>query len=444
MKLNTTLIFTLLVSCMLLGCAESERYEIGYDDAVPPASPTFLKYQPTYGGVRIYFDKPNDKDLLTIDATYTNKNGKKMWFSTSFFANYLDVYGFATQEPFTVELYAVDRAGNESEKIPVVVEPLEPAVEQVASTIYCMAGFSSFYVNWENGLMRSMNVFVDYTFEDESGTKQETHLIYTSREAKERRFIRHQSFSASKPVSVSVHVEDEYGNASKTLDLGQLTLLEDELIPKDQWQIPEANDSTVINAMGQRVNTGIPMGFFNALEGRAEMVIDGIINDGTSPNFSHTNGWGRTGNPRDGNMPWNYIIDLGDYYELSRIITHQRYRHSGATEYSGREDYYRNENIGTYALWRWDDETQKWDSITTNKITFPLDLPDRQYRVLGRQGDMAYMNPENPQFTKPTRWFRYEALTGFNDNYKALNGNCLSEITLYGKKAAGYSVTKKK
>ena len=158
--------------------------------------------------------------------------------------------------------------------------------------------------------------------------------------------------------------------------------------------------------------------FFNALEGRDYMVIDGIINDGTHVNFSHCDESGRTGNPRDGNMPWNYIIDLGGYYELSRIITHQRYTYRGATEYSGREDYYRGENVGTYAMWRWDDETQQWDSITTHKITFPVDLPDRQYRILGRKGDMAYMYPELPRFTKPTRWFRYEALTGFNDNYQ--------------------------
>jgi len=195
------------------------------------------------------------------------------------------------------------------------------------------------------------------------------------------------------------------------------------------------NDSTIVNKDGVRVNTGVPMGFFNALEGRDYMAIDDIISDGTFVNFTHTYGWGRTGNSRDGNMPWNYIIDLGDYYELSRIVTHQRYRHTGATEFSGREDYYRNENVGTYALWRWDDELQQWDSITTHKIVFPIDLPDRQYRNLGRQGDMAYMYPEDPKFTKPTRWFRYEALTGFNDNYKALNGNCLSEITLYGRKA---------
>ena len=426
------------VLLLLTGCKESDRFEIGYSDNVPPAAPEFLKYKPTYGGVRIFFNRPADKDLLSIDATYTNENGKEMWFSVSFYSNYIDVYGFATERPYTIELFAVDRAGNRSKKIPVVVEPLQPAVEQVASTVYCIAGFSSFYINWENGLMQSMNVFLDYTYKDASGNEKETHLIYTSREAEERKLVRDPGFSAKEPVFVKVRVEDQYGNSSKTLELGVFTLLEDERIPKVAWQIPETNDSTIINRYGERINTGIPMGFFNGLEGRDYMAIDDIISDGTFVNFTHTYARGCTGDPKDGNMPWNYIIDMGDYYELSRIITHQRYRHTGATEYSGREDYYRGENVGTYTMWRWDDDKQDWDSISYHKITFPIDLPDRQYRILGRQGDMAYMFPDDPKFTKPTRWFRFEALSGFNDNYKALNANCISEITLYGRKAEGY------
>jgi hypothetical protein len=432
------LIGSIAVFLLLTGCKESERFEIGYSDNIPPGTPEFLKYKPTYGGARIFFNRPDDKDLLSVDATYTNENGKEMWFSVSFYSSYIDVYGFATEHPYTVNLFAVDRAGNKSEKIPIVVEPLQPAVEQVAGTVYCIAGFSSFYINWENGLMQSINVFLDYTCRDASGNLKETHLIYTSREAEERRLIRDPGFTAEEPVSVKVRIEDQYGNSSKTLEMGLFTLLEDEKIPKTAWQIPDTNDSTIVSRHGERINTGVPMGFFNAKEGRDYMAIDDIISEGTFVNFTHSDYVGRTGDPRDGNMPWNYIIDLGDYYELSRIITHQRYRHTGATEYSGREDYYRNENVGTYTMWRWDDDIQAWDSISYHKITFPIDLPDRQYRILGRQGDMAYMFPDDPKFTKPTRWFRFEALTGFQDNYTALNGNCLSEITLYGRKAEDY------
>ncbi|MDR1860199.1 MAG: DUF4959 domain-containing protein [Bacteroidales bacterium] len=428
----------LLLCLLLASCEESKRFEIGYSDTTKPGAPEYLRYQPTYGGARLYYRQPEDKDLLTIDATYKTRSGEERWFSVSYYAEYIDVYGFATQEPHTISLFAVDRAGNRSDAVSVVVEPLQPAVEQVASTVYCIGGFSSFYINWDNGLMQSMNVFLDYSYTSEAGVAEDKHLVYTSREATERQFVRDPQLSARTPVTVQVRVEDEYGNVSKTLQVGVLQLLEDEKIPKNEWQIPEANDSTIVNRNGEVVNTGVPMGFFDALEGRAYMAIDDIINDGTFVNFIHTYGWGRTGNSRDGNMPWNYIIDMGDYYELSRIITNQRYLSYGANEYSGRGDFYRNENVGTYTMWRWDDDIQAWDSISTNKITFPEGLPDRQYKILGFQGDMAYMYPENPRFTKPTRWFRFEALTSFSDNYTGLGANCLSEITLYGRKAEGY------
>ena len=419
---------------MLVSCEESTRFEISHNDKTAPQPPEFLWYQPTYGGVRIFYNKPDDKNLLSIDAVYTTRKGEKRWFSVSYFVEYIDVYGFPSEEPHTVQLYAVSNAGVESEKIDIVVESLQPAVEQVAGTVRCVGGFGSFYIDWENGLMKSMNIFVDYEYFDEKGARQTKNVIFTSRTAEERQYIRNPDFTGDLPLNVKVRVEDEYFNSSATLDMGSIQLIADEKIPKEHWDFPETNDSTIVNRDGIRVNTGVPMGFFEGGEGRAYFAIDDIIDDGTNTNFFHTWNWGRTGNPRDGNVPWNYIIDLGDEYELSRIITHQRYVNYGGSEYSGRMDYYRGQNVGKYALWRWDEELQDWEQITTHIITFPLGLPDRQYRILGRQGDLAWMYPENPRFTKPTRWFRYEALADFNNDYTG--GGCcsVSEFTLYGRK----------
>jgi hypothetical protein len=48
---------------------------------------------------------------------------------------------------------------------------------------------------------------------------------------------------------------------------------------------------------------------------------------------------------------------------------------------------------------------------------------------------MAYFYPDDPQYTQPIRWFRYEGLHCFDDNYSSTSANCMSELTLYGKKA---------
>jgi hypothetical protein len=126
------------------------------------------------------------------------------------------------------------------------------------------------------------------------------------------------------------------------------------------------------------------------------------------------------------------MINLGDEYELSRIVTHQRYGNVGGTTLRGQ--YYGSENVGIYAMYIWDDVEEKWDSICEHKIPVPS-VSDIELRQLGLAGDMAYFYPDDPQYTKPTRWFRYEALRSFQSNYTdSNNARCLSEITLYAKK----------
>jgi hypothetical protein len=182
--------------------------------------------------------------------------------------------------------------------------------------------------------------------------------------------------------------------------------------------MPENDGNGGVDSIG-----GVPMAFLAGYEGRSVYLIDGIIDDGVVVNYTHTAGRGRTGLTKDGNVPWNVMIDLGDEYEISRIITHQR-----------SESYYEYENVGLYAMYIWDDSEQKWDSICQHKITFPAGMSAMERRQLGTAGDLAYLYPDDPQFSKPTRWFRYESLFSFDNNYTATYNSCLSEITLYGRK----------
>jgi hypothetical protein len=414
---------TVTAMFLFFSCEENKRFEIGYNDSTPPSPPAYIRYEPLYGGATIWFEAPEDEDLLSIDATYVNHEGKEMWFSASFYTDSIQVLGFSDTLPKTVNLFAVDRAGNKSSSLEIEIIPKESAVSMLAGSLYIMSGFSSFFVNWENVLEQDMNVFVDYTC-GEGGSGKKGNVIYTSNLENEQRLIRDLDLTPEQPVSVSVRVEDIYGN-SMSRDLGSFVLLQDVKIPKDKWILPNTNDSI----------GGVPQAFLNAAEGRAYMLIDDITNDLTENNFAHTHWIGRTGNPADGNTPWNLMIDLGDYYELSRVITYQRHALADP-EVNPRGSYYAGgENVGIYRMYIWDDDTQKWDSVRTHKITFPENLTGRQYMLLACAGDMAYLYPENPGFTKRTRWFRYEALNGFADDYQGTEAATLTEITLYGRKA---------
>jgi hypothetical protein len=408
----------------LCACKEQERFEIGYSDSEPPSAPVFLSYVPLYGGAKIFYEIPSDEDLLSIDASYVNTKGETVWFSRSYYTDSIEVYGFNDTLTHVIQLYAVDRAGNRSKTVSVPVIPMEPAVTRVASSLVVKPGFASFFIDWTNELEQNMNVYVDFDY-TQQGAHKEHKLIYTSNLPEERWFIRDLNLTSQEPVKVKVRVEDMYGNMTDYIDKGQITLLEDELIPKNKWYLPEPNDSI----------GGVPMAFLAGLNmGGKEYVIDDIIDDGITLNFIHTNNRGRTGMAKHGNLPWNIMIDLGDEYEISRIVTHQRFYAPGNTS-SPRGQYYGIENVAVYSMYIWDADEEKWDSIRQHKIPYKEGMSDMEYKQAGQAGDMAYLYPDDPQFSKPTRWFRYEALFGFAGNYTStVNIVNLSEITLYGRK----------
>jgi hypothetical protein len=405
------------LAAVVCGCEESKRFEINYTDTTPPGKPEYIGYKPLYGGARLYFNAPEDEDLLSVDAAYTNQKGEEVWFSVSYYTDSISVYGFADDKPKDLRLYAVDRAGNRSENVKVTVEPLEPAVTRIIASAFVRGGFGSFYVDWQNELMQNINMYVDFSF-NQNGEKVERHVIFSSPDPAERRFIRMEDFSDTEPVNVRMHVEDRYGNVS-VVNEENIFLIHDEIIPKDKWTMPKTNDSI----------GGVPQAFLNG-QYRTEgtILIDNIIDNGDNFNFVVGSGLGRTGNIEDGALPANVMIDLGEEWELSRIVTWQRYYWGGVTTSTGRGEYYLAANVKTYRLYVWD-ETQQWDSVRTHTIPTPVDLTPRQYVALGKAGDLAYFYPDELKFSKPTRWFRYEMLKSFErEDFQ------LSEITLYGRK----------
>jgi hypothetical protein len=420
----------LLIAIFLLfglsACKEEARFEIGYSDSEPPAAPEYIDYKPLYGGARLFYKIPADEDVLSIDAVYTGQQGQPVWFSVSYFTDSIDVYGFSDSTEHVVRLYAVDRAGNKSDMVDVRVVPLEPAYERAAKSVKVIAGFSSFYVDWVNELEQNINIYVDFSY-TRGGQTENNLIIYTSMLEAERWFIRDLE-DVTEPIRVRVRVEDMYGNTTDYLDKGEIVLLHDEIIPKNKWSLWEPNDSI----------GGVPMGYLEYGEARKEYIMDGIIDDSENVNYIHTGGHGRTGlNTGVGseNTPWNIMIDLGGEYEISRIVTHQRY-YTGTYPTTGRGWYYgQNQNVAVYSTYIWDADRETWEYIMRYKISIPRFSTDIEYMHAGREGDMAYLYPDEPQFSQPTSRFRYEAHYSFRDNYTYPDPQCLSEITLYGRKA---------
>ncbi|GAP71327.1 hypothetical protein SAMD00024442_103_3 [Candidatus Symbiothrix dinenymphae] len=429
-ELAKTALLMLFAVAGFYACQESDRLTIGSDDGVPPNPPTLRGTLPLDGGVRLYYQIPSDKDLLSIDAEYTAANGDVRRFSASYFVDSLDVLGMTGEQ--TVRLYATDRAGNKSTPVSENVVPLKATVLQVFDSISVRPGFSALLVNWKNLQTELISVYVtlNYTVQ---GVARETNIVFTSKYPSEQRFINLPDITT---VDVSVHVEDRFGNVSASVEKKQLALLQDVVIPKEDWVLPDANDTI----------GGVPMMFGDGAEGKTYRIKDGIIDYGRSLNYLKTNDHGRTGKVNgDGihdNVPWSLIIDLGDTYELSRIVTHQM--HLGGAEHPELERayYYQDWNVGTYNMYVWTGpgdpqqvpwkyDEAGWELIRLHTIPVPVGLSNAEISRQGHEGDEALMYPDNPHYTPATRWFRYEALSNFLGGTRANN---LSEITLYAKK----------
>ncbi|MDR2382377.1 MAG: DUF4959 domain-containing protein [Prevotellaceae bacterium] len=418
----------LLISIIFLvcSCSEEKRFDINSEDSVPPAAPVISRYEPSNGSVRIFYTPPSDNDVISVDAQYTRKSdGEVFHFSTSYFSNSIEVYGLADTVIYDLELYAVDRAGNQSPKITYQVKPLESAILKVKQSMVVKGGFDALFARWTNELTEPVNVFIDYSFTMD-GTARSLTRVFTSQAMSNRYYITDLTLPPDSPIKTQFRISDNYGNYTDPVDVGNLYVLKDVEISKMDadrnplWSLPEVN--TV--PLAEYGNT-VSQVFGNVMDGNILRVIDGTIDQNENLNYLMA----------ESPHPWSLMIDLNDYYELSRIVTHQRHTKSGGAEESvKRGNYFTGDNIGRYRMYRWDDETSAWDTISVHTIPMPQGtLSQLDWNKLGRAGDMAYMYPDEPAYTKPTRWFRYEALGSFGMLYYPANGGSLSEITLYCK-----------
>ncbi|GHT75180.1 hypothetical protein AGMMS50262_09740 [Bacteroidia bacterium] len=410
-KSGGVLFLLLLFLLSFSACDEGKRFEINSDDATPPNPPVFTHFEPLSGGAKIFYKIPADEDLLSVDAQYTNEKGKTFHFSASYFMDHVEVFGFAEEKDYTVQLFSVDRAGNRSEALDVSVKPSSSLIQNVFETVEVIASFNSIVIQWQDALKQTINIYVDYTVGENTLTK-----VFTSNLESEKRVI--GDLPGDHPTNVKIRVGDRYENMTASKDFGEVIPLLDFEIPKTNWALPNDKDSVA----------GVPQVY-----GNKAVVIDGIIDFADNWNYLNTYPYGRTGKQEDGNCPWNFIVRLDDYYELSRITTWQRHSDPDPVGASSKGAYYKSTSpsVSRYNMYYLDEETNQWVFISYHEIPVPVGKSDMDIITMGKNGDAADMYPA-PGFTKATRWFRFEALGSFADRSQAY---CLSELTLFGRKA---------
>ena len=436
--MKTRYFFLVLLALLIFGsmysCKEGDRFGLSIDETNTPEAPEVTGTLSMNGGVRFYYNVPRDKDIIAIKAEYINEAGQTLRFSASYFVDSLDVIGFANIEYYDVKLYAVNRAGQRSQAVIYSVKPNESVISMVVETLKVKPSFGSLFVEWENPLKWTVKIFVSFKF-SQNGIKRELVEVFSSNLETYRGIIHDLTEVDNNEIEVDIHIEDTFYNSSEVIPFGKFELLQDTRLPKRhpddsmKWTLPQPGDSIA----------GIPAFWGNFGEGRNHKIINDIIDHTDLLDFCHTSNRGRTGSadlPTAERNRWNVLIDLGDYYELSRCLTHQRQQNGAASVRFGGPNIDNNWNVGRYAMWVLNEDVNppEWEYIREHRIPIPRGLSDLEVIRLANAGDMAFLFPDDPQFSRPTRWFRYEALGGFPNDYAYSDGGQynLSEITLYG------------
>ncbi|GAP72194.1 hypothetical protein SAMD00024442_27_3 [Candidatus Symbiothrix dinenymphae] len=437
-------ILLLIAVAGFYACEEGERFGISSDDGIPPAPPVLDSVHRLNGGAELFYKIPIDEDVISIEGSYIAQNGEVITAAASFYAKSLTVRGMADTLEHVISLYSVDRAGNKSEAVPVPIKPLEPTIVKVAKTFKVKPAFSALIFDWENELKEDINIYIDLSYLYQ-GSIQTAHHAISSKKPSGRQFIKDLDLPETEAISVSFSIADAYGNQSQVYDLGQNYVKRDSMLDKSKMSFFAPGYKLGKDTTGAAVY----MANGNVLEGRINKLLDGIIeNDGYRVvsnicNFNGAHNMTLDGATRNVNaVPWSIFIDLGDYYELSRIITHQRASNNSATnsvlDLAGlyADNPGMDWNIGRYKVFWLDETTDTWKLINETTIPKPpAEWSNLEKILYAAKGDEAFMYPDEPDFTPRTRYFRYQALNSFGNNYANVQVWCMSEITLYGRKA---------
>lgn len=396
MNKNIILGLAITVVC-IASCKESARYVARSDDKTPPAAPIFIDSRPLPGGAVVYYLPPDDEDLLEVDATFVNSAGKRLTWSASYFVDSIKVFGFGEEGKHDIELIAMDRAGNKSSSVHATVTCSQPNYVSVAKTVSATPSFGSIILKWED--LSEENVYVYANLKYSAGGRDHDYTTVFSTISSESRSIDSLRVGNNVPIDVLVTVGDKYSNTTEALH-GSFNLPTDVMIDKSGWSLPP---------YGTEIG-GALQAFGSYDQGIMEAVIDGQTEADGTINFYKTNAAN----------PWNIIIDLGAEYRLSRIRTHQRYTGDNSTNVQGT--YYGGDNVLSYNIYIWDSDSMEWIYCSRHDIQTPIVKQDLDYKTYGDRGDEAFLYPLEPGFSEPTRYFRFEAISG----------KYISEITLYG------------
>lgn len=192
----------------------------------PPEAVSDVKAESLPGAAKITYKLPkNSLGLLYVQANYEIRPGVKQESATSFYGDSLLVEGFGDTLEHKVEIVSVDRSGNKSEPVTIMVKPLMPPVQQVFDSLTYFADFGGIRVITKNP--SEANLMVGVVLKDSLGEWVDYDRAYSA--------LPDINFSVrglpANTTTFGVFVRDRWFNYSDTLFKNLVPLYEQEIDP---------------------------------------------------------------------------------------------------------------------------------------------------------------------------------------------------------------------
>ncbi len=377
---------------LLLSCDPIELREHLENDGVSPGPVSDITFEALPGAAKISYSLPSDEDLLYVVAEYEIRPGVAYNVKSSYYSNSVTVVGFGKTDEYRVDLYAVDRGGNQSEKKSIVVKPLTPPVQTAFQTLDYVSGFGGIYLTFDN--TAKANLVTNVLIKDEYGDWVEYEKYYTALSAGAYAV---RGLNAV-PTQFGVSIYDRWGNRSDTLVKELTPIFEMQLDKKKFRALP---------LPGDHPNAWEITGIWN----------DDIRNTTASGGFSST-----------GPFPKYFQFSLGTKSKLSR------FKFWGV--HDGRE--YSSGNIKEFELWGSNAPDPQgsfdgWELLGTYTVVKPSGLPEGELTAddsaIAIGGFDFDVSPDAPSVL----YLRVNVLSSFASPRNSANGTAwVREMTFWG------------
>lgn len=214
----------------IVACGDEEFIGQPGSDNVSPAVISNVQSIGTPGGATVTYKIPSDEDFSHVEAVYYVGNGLERKSVSTKYIQKLSVDGFGDTLPKEIELYAVDKSGNRSEKVVTQITPLKPPYITMRESLNVLSDFSGVLLKWENET-DAKNLGITILRYDEFGDFIPYETAYDDASNLNFQNIRGMD---TLQVELGFYVKDQWGHISDTL-MGTFKPLYEIQLDRTKW-----------------------------------------------------------------------------------------------------------------------------------------------------------------------------------------------------------------